>query len=140
MSLRATIPNEIIKDLIGYDPDRLCSETIRRAKTKWNDRLGIKNLVEVKKPEYRRKTSSLLITWNILWCYNLLFSKCKQHNTLNTPNHIKNSHGGKYIPNLSEILQEGFMMHKKIRHRIKKRKGRFLKTIEKKDKLSRIHS
>ena len=31
-------------------------------------------------------------TWNMLWCNNTLFSKCKAHNTLITTSHLKISH------------------------------------------------
>ena len=46
---------------------------------------------------------------NILWYNNLLFSKCENHDTIITPNHINNLHDIINPPNLSTILYEEFM-------------------------------
>ena len=37
MSLRKTTSNELIKDLIGYDQEKLCLENIRRAEQRWTE-------------------------------------------------------------------------------------------------------
>jgi len=136
MSLRITTSNELIKDLIGYEPNKLCSEIIRRAERRWNERKGITVATADHKSEekvqYRRETSNLLVTWDMLWCNNLLFSKCKQHKTSITPSHMQSSHGGKLPPNLSNTLKEGFELQQKIKNSNGKRKGRIVRLIEKK--------
>ena len=38
------------------------------------------------------QTSNTFITWNMLWYKYLLLSKCENHNTIITPNYIKNLH------------------------------------------------
>ena len=53
--------------------------------------------------------------WNMLWYNNLLFSKCVNHNTIITPNHIKNFHNITNPPNLSTILYEDHILHEKIK-------------------------
>ena len=35
MSLKKTTFNELIKVLIGYDPEKLCLENIRKAEQRW---------------------------------------------------------------------------------------------------------
>ena len=55
--------------------------------------------------KYRRQTSNSFITWNMLWYYNLLFSKCENHNTIITPNHINNLHN---ITNAATVLAKMF--------------------------------
>jgi len=133
MSLRATTSNELIRDLIGYDPEKLCSEIIRKAKVRWNMRKGgIANREHGDKIDFRRETNSLLITWSMLWCNNFLYSKCKQHHTQITPSHIINEHGGKVLPNLSEILREGYEVSEKLKVSIGKRKSRILRKIQEK--------
>ena len=37
-SLRKTTSNELIKDLISYDPEKLCLENIRKAEQGWTGR------------------------------------------------------------------------------------------------------
>ena len=121
----------MIKDLIGYDPDRLCLEFIRRADNKWNERKG--NFSQQPEPfSYRRKTSNLLTTWNMLWYNNLLYSQCKTHNTLNTRYHIQSFHNSKIPPNLSTILYEAYELHEKEKKSKSKRRGRFIKLVQKK--------
>ncbi len=71
MGLRRTTSNEIVKDIISDDPENLCSEMIRRAKIKWNERNGLTNFEDTQKIKYRRKTHNLLLTWNSLRCNNL---------------------------------------------------------------------
>ena len=55
----------------------------------------------------RKKTYD---TWNMFWYNNLLFSKCENHNTIITPNHIKNIHNITNPPNLSAILYEDYII------------------------------
>ena len=38
MNLRKTTSNELIKKLIGYDPEKLCLETIGKAEQRWTER------------------------------------------------------------------------------------------------------
>ena len=40
MSLRRSTSNQLIRNLIGYDPEKLCQEIIRRADAKWSERKG----------------------------------------------------------------------------------------------------
>ena len=49
----------------------------------------------------------------MFWYNNLLFSKCENHNTIITPNHIKNLHKKTNPPNLSTILYEDHIFHEK---------------------------
>ena len=37
MSLRKATSNELLKDLIGYDTEKLCLENIRRAEQRWTE-------------------------------------------------------------------------------------------------------
>ena len=130
MSLRNTTSNELIKDLIGYDPDKLASKIIRLAELRWNERNGIVYQEENMEINYRRKTSNLLVTWNMLWCNNSFFSKCKTHNTVITPAHIRLLHGGENMTSLSEILKEGYEVNDKIKKNKSERRGRILKILE----------
>ena len=130
MSLRKTTSNELIKDLIGYDPEKLCLENIRRAEQRWTERKSHVNQNNDETIKYRRQTSNTFITWNMLWHNNLLFSKCENHNTIITPNHIKNFHNITNLPNLSTILFEDYVLHEKIKKSKSKRKGRIYKIIQ----------
>jgi len=131
MSLRKTTSNQLIRNLIGYDPEKLCLDIIRRADAKWNERKGVPSVTE-QPIIYRRKTHNILLTWNALWYNNLLYSECKTHHTLNTAEHIKVFHVDKTPPTLSEILAEGYDVHNKIKNSQSKRKGRLYKFIQQK--------
>ncbi len=130
MGLRTTTSSELVKNLIGYDPDKLCSEIIRRAINKWTKRKGGTLDEPNVRTDYRRKTSNILLTWSMIWCNNLLFTRCKQHNEVITLTHIQNLHGGRRLMSLSNMLQEGHKIHKKIEQGAQKRKGRIIKIIE----------
>ena len=80
-SLRKTTSNELIKDLIRYDPEKLCLENIRRAEQRLTERKSHINQSNDEPIKYIRQTSHTFITWNMLWYNNLLFSKCENHNT-----------------------------------------------------------
>ena len=130
MSLRKRASDELIKNLIGYDPENLCQDIIRRADAKWNQRKGIPSVIEAP-INYRRKTNNILITWNTLWYNNLLYSKCKIHQTKNTPAHIKTHHlKSESLPNISDILTEGYDVHEKIKNNKSKRRGRLYKYVQ----------
>ena len=62
----------------------------------------------------------------MLWYNNLLFSKCENHNTIITPNHIKNLHNIN-PPNLSTIIFEDYVLHQKIKKVKVKENGEFIK-------------
>ena len=47
MNLKKSTSNQLIKGLIGYDPEKLCEETIRRADTKWIER---KRMISLETP------------------------------------------------------------------------------------------
>ncbi len=130
MGLRTTTSNELVKDLIGYNPDKLCSEIIRRAKNKWKKRKGGINDEPDVRSDYRRKTNNILLTWNMIWCNNLLFTRCKQHNEVATLTHIQNLHGGRGLVSLANILEEGHKIHRKIKQGAPKRKGRIMRMVE----------
>ena len=83
---------------------------------------------------YRRNTSNKLITWNMLWCNNALFSKFKAHNTLITTSHLKISHGGEMLMDLPSILKDGYVILDKIKKSNSKRKGRNFQMLEDKIK------
>ena len=51
----------------------------------------------------------------MLWDINLLFFQCKNHNTIITPNHIKNLQNIINPPNLSAILYKYHILHEKIK-------------------------
>jgi hypothetical protein len=68
MGLRTTTSSELVKNLIGYDPDKLCSEIIRRAIIKWTKRKGGIHDEPNVRTDYRRKTSNILLTWSMIWC------------------------------------------------------------------------
>ena len=53
---------------------------------------------------------------------NVLFSKCKNHNTIIIPNHIKNIHNIVNPPNLSAILYEDHILHEKMKKSKSKKK------------------
>jgi hypothetical protein len=131
MSLRKSASNELIKHLIGYDPEIFCQEIIRRADTKWTERKGIPNVPEAP-INYKIKSDNILITWNTLWYNNLMFSQCRTHHILNSPEHLKNFHYTKTPPSILEILQEGYVVHDKIKKSQSKRKGRLYKHIQEK--------
>jgi hypothetical protein len=133
MSLRISTSGEVIKNLIGYDPEKLCSEIIRRADAKWTERKAKDARCAIESPiAYRRKTDSILVTWNALWYNDLLYSNCKIHHSQNNPEHIRTFHSDKTPPTLSEILEEGYEVRKKIKNHDKKRKGRLYKFIQQK--------
>ena len=83
LGMRSTVSNEIIKDMMTYDPEQFCQEIIRRAEISWDERkIHRISQEEYSTPiQYRRKTSTLLLTWKIIWGQNALFNMCK-----NTPN------------------------------------------------------
>ena len=119
----------IIRDLIGYDPDKLCQDIIRRAVAKWIKRKGMPSAIEAP-INYCRKTDNI-ITWNSLWYNNFLYSECKIHKSINTPEHIKTHHiKTKSPPNISEILSEGYDVHEKIKKNKSKRRGRLYKYVQ----------
>ena len=62
-----TTSNELIKDLIGHDPEKLCLENIRRAEQRWAERKSHINQNNDEPIKYRRQTSNSFITWNMLW-------------------------------------------------------------------------
>ena len=66
----------------------------------------------------------------MLWCNNSFFSKCKTHNTVITPAHIRLLHGGENMTSLSEILKEGYEVNDKIKKNKSERRGRILKILE----------
>jgi len=131
MSLRRSTSNLLIKNLIGYDPEKLCLEIIRKADSKWIERKGAQ--IPRETPiNFRIKSDNILITWNTLWYNNLLYSACKLHHTVNTPDHIKALHYNDTPPNIMEMLQEGFEIHEKIKKSESKRRGRLYKHIQQK--------
>ena len=130
MSLKKTTSNELIRNLIGYDPDKLCQDIIRRADTKWNQRKGVPSAAEAS-INYRRKSDNILVTWNTLWYNNFLYSECKTHHTVNTPEHIRKDHITSNIPpNILDILAEGYDVHEKIKKSNSKRRGRLYKFVQ----------
>ena len=138
MSLRKSTSNDLIKNLIGYDPEKLCEEIIRRADTKWTERKGVPSVSQAP-INYRIKSDNILITWNTLWYNNLMFSECRIHHTPNTPEHLKAFHYTKTRPSIMETLQEGYDVHEKIKNSQSIRKGRLYKyaqqKIEKNEKI-----
>ena len=131
MSFKKSTSNQLIKGLIGYDPKKLCEETIRRTDTKWIER---KRMISVEMPpiDYRIRTDNLLITWNTLWYNNLLYSECKTHHVPNTPEHIRTLHSNYSLPNLMEILNEGYEVHNTVKKRDCKKRCRIYKFVQKK--------
>ena len=131
MSLRKSTSDELIKNLIGYDPEKLCQDIIRRADAKWNQIKGIPSVIEAP-INYRRQTNNILITWNTLTYNNILYSKCKIHKkTRNNPDHIKTHHlKSGFLPNISNILTEGYDVHEKIKNSKSKRRGRLYKYVQ----------
>ena len=128
MSLRRSTSNQLIRNLIGYDPEKLCQEIIRRADAKWSERKGETNITEGP-ITYRRKSDNILITWNSLWYNNLLYSECKIHHTINTPEHIRAFHYNKIPPNINDILIEGYEVHEKIKKSESALKGKLYKFV-----------
>ena len=130
MRLRKTTSNQLIRNLIGYDPDKLCQDIIRRADAKWNHRKGVPSVVEVP-INYRKTSDNILITWNTLWYNNFLYSECKTHHTINTLEHIKTYHlNNKTPPNIFDILAKGYDVHEKIKKSDSKRRGRLYKFVQ----------
>jgi len=116
MGLRTTTPNELVKNLIGYDPDKLCSEIIRRAIIKWTKMKGGIHDEPNVRTDYRRKTSSnILLTWSMIWCNNLLFTKCRQNNKTIISIHFQNLHRGKKLISRINMIREGYKIHQKIK-------------------------
>lgn len=130
MGMRSTVSNEIIKDMMTYDPEQFCQEIIRRAEIRWDERkIHRISQEEYSTPiQYRRETSTLLLTWKMIWGQNALFNICKTHQTLVTPQHLKSLHDLQKVPDLSQILREGFELQKRLDS--SKRKGRILRQIE----------
>ena len=55
--------------------------------------------------------------------YNLLFSKCENHNTIITSNHIKNLHNITNPLSLSAIINEDHILYEKIKKSKSSRKN-----------------
>ena len=68
MSLRKTTSNGLINELIGYDSEKLCLETLEKLNKDWT----------------QRKITLIKVMMNLL---NIVL-----HNTIITPNHINNIH------------------------------------------------
>jgi len=68
MGMRSTVSNEIIKDMMTYDPEQFCQEVIRRAEIRWDERkIHRISQEECSTPiQYRRETSTLLLTWKMI--------------------------------------------------------------------------
>ena len=79
----------------------------RRADQRWTERKNHINQSNDELIKYRRQYL------NMLWHNNLLFSKCENHNTIITPNHIKDFHNITNPPNLPAILYEDYILHEK---------------------------
>ena len=63
-------------------------ENIRKAEQRWTEKNIHINQSNDEPIKYKRQTNNTLITWNMLGYNNLLFSKCENHKTIITPNHI----------------------------------------------------
>ena len=76
MSLRKNNSNELIKDFIGYDPEKICLENIRRAEQRWTD-IKSHNQCNDEPIKYTRRTSNTFINGIIIFC---ILSVISQHN------------------------------------------------------------
>ena len=50
----------------------------------------------------------------MIWGQNALFNMCKTHQTLVTPQHLKSLHDIQKVPDLSQILREGFELQNRL--------------------------
>ena len=121
--------NELIKDLISYDPEKLFLENIRRAEQRWIERKSYisQSNEEPVKTEHKPVILSL---YGI--CYGITIF-CFLSLRFNTKSYLEASH----LWNLSAILYEDHILQPKILKKVKvkekkkrkenKRKGRFIK-------------
>ena len=59
-----------------------------------------------------------------------IYSECKIHHTINTPEHIRAFHYNKIPPNINDILIEGYEVHEKIKKSESARKGKLYKFVQ----------
>ena len=48
-----------------------------------------------------------MISWELLWIYNKIFTKCEIHHTLFTLKHLETNHNIKDIPDIKKLLFYG---------------------------------
>jgi len=129
MRLRNTTANYVVDSMMGYDPLSYARWLALSATEKWNNRRS-RSHTELTFSQYRTIGSNILLSWPLLKTSNMLFHRCRQHDTLLTPTHLIKFHSIT-VPKIEEVVALGAVVEKKLREAKKRgRKGRVYGFIE----------
>jgi len=127
--VRGTIANTTIDCLMGYNPREYARWMVHSATDKWNNRRDRRHGEAPVIRPYKMEGSNLLISWPLLKLHNVLFLKCKEHDTFLSPTHLRDKHGIS-LPSITEVISRGAGIEKRIKEKVTTRKGRFFKVID----------
>ena len=110
MGLKVTTSTELLTKLTGFDFDNFSERMEKLAEYRWNRRCGGNMMAPIFEENSKMKIHAKCVlnhlNWDIVQCWNMLYSKCKTSKELKSWRHLKEYHGvsNKLITSLSPMV------------------------------------
>ena len=123
MGLKASTQNELLTKLTGFDFDNFSDRMEKLAEYRWDRRCGGNMMAPIFENCTKTKIYSKCVlnhlNWDIIQCWNMVYSKCKTSNGLKSWRHLKECHGvsNKLITSLSPMVVMNIDYRRKLKNR-----------------------
>ena len=123
MGLKASTQNELLTKLTGFDFENFSDRMEKLAEYRWNRRCGRNMMAPIFEENEKMKLYAKCVlnhlNWDIVQCWNMVYSKCKASKGSKSWRHLKDCHGvsNKLITSLSPMVVMNTDYRRKLKNR-----------------------